>query len=66
MSRSFYIYVSNFMAKQLDADLKSAPDEAGSTELLDRDADERREIFETGWEPEREVFFRLQRAEQEY
>ena len=66
MSRSFYIYVSNFMAKQLDADLKSAPDEAGSTGSTDRDADERRRIYETGWEPEREVFFRLQRTDREY
>ncbi len=41
-------------------------DEAGSTERLDRDADERSRVRETGWEPEREVFFRLQRAEREY
>ena len=54
------------MAKQLDADLKNAPDEAGSTELLDRDADERDRVRRTGWEPEREVFFRLQRADREY
>ena len=54
------------MAKQLDADLKNAPDEAGSTELLDRDADERVRVRRTGWEPERGVFFRLQRADREY
>ena len=54
------------MAKQLDADLKNAPDEAGSTELLDRDASERSRVRETGWEPERGVFFRLQRADREY
>ena len=54
------------MAKQLDADLKNAPDEAGSTELLDRDADERDRVRRTGWEPERGVFFRLQRADREY
>ena len=52
------------MAKQLDADLKNAPDEAGSTELLDRDASERSRVRETGWEPEREIFFCLQRADQ--
>ena len=54
------------MAKQLDADLKNAPDEAGSTELLDRDASERSRVRETGWEPEREVFFQLQGADREY
>ena len=45
---------------------ENAPDEAGSTGSTDRDADERGGIRETGWEPEREVFFRLQRAEREY
>ena len=45
---------------------ENAPDEAGSTERLDSDADERGGIRETGWEPEREVFFRLQRADREY
>ena len=54
------------MAKQLDADLKNAPDEAGSTERFDRDAGERRKFRETGWEPEREVFFQLQGADREY
>ena len=54
------------MAKQLDADLKNAPDEAGSTELLDRDAGERDRVRRTGWESEREVFFRLQRTDREY
>ena len=54
------------MTKQLDADLKNAPDEAGSTELLDRDASERSRVRETGWEPEREVFFQLQGADREY
>ena len=54
------------MAKQLDADLKNAPDEAGSTERFDRDAGECRKIRETGWEPEREVFFRLQSTDREY
>ena len=55
-----------FYGKAVGRGPEKAPDEAGSTGSTDRDADERREIFETGWEPEREVFFRLQRAEQEY
>ena len=42
------------------------PDERGRTGDLDRDADECRGIFETGWEPEREVFFQLQGADREY
>ena len=46
--------------------LENAPDEAGSTERFDRDAGECRKIRETGWEPEREVFFRLQRADRQY
>ena len=45
---------------------ENAANEAGSTERFDRDADERGRICETGWEPEREVFFRLQRAGREY
>ena len=45
---------------------ENAPDEAGSTGSPDRDAGERSRIRETGWEPEREVFFRLQRADREY
>ena len=45
---------------------ENTPDEAGSTERFDRDADERGRVRETGWEPEREVFFQLQRAEREY
>ena len=45
---------------------ENAPDEAGSTERLDSDADERGRIRETGWEPEREVFFRLQGTDREY
>ena len=45
---------------------ENAPDEAGSTGDLDRDAGERRGIFETGWESERGVFFRLQGTEREY
>ena len=44
---------------------ENAPNERGRTGDLDRDADECRGIFETGWEPEREVFFRLQRTDRE-
>ena len=45
---------------------ENAPDKEGSTGSPDRDADERNGIRKTGWEPEREVFFRLQRADREY
>ena len=45
---------------------ENAPNERGRTGDLDRDADECRGIFETGWEPEREVFFQLQGADREY
>jgi phage pi2 protein 07 len=45
---------------------EKAPDEAGSTGSPDRDADERRKFRETGWEPEREVFFQLQDADRDY
>ena len=45
---------------------ENAPDEAGSTERFDRDAGECRKIRETGWEPEREVFFQLQGADRDY
>ena len=45
---------------------ENTSDEAGSTERLDRDADERGRIRKTGWEPEREVFFQLQGADREY
>ena len=41
-------------------------DEGGRTGISDQDADERRKFRETGWEPEREVFFRLQRADRQY
>ena len=46
--------------------LENAPDKAGSAGSPDRDADERRKFRETGWEPEREVFFQLQGADREY
>ena len=45
---------------------ENAPNERGRTGDLDRDADERSRVRETGWEPEREVFFRLQRADRAY
>ena len=45
---------------------ENAPNERGRTGDLDRDADECRGIFETGWESEREVFFRLQGADRDY
>ena len=45
---------------------ENVPNERGRTGDLDRDADECRGIFETGWEPEREVFFRLQGADRDY
>ena len=45
---------------------ENAPDQAGSAERIERDADERRRVCETGWEPEREVFFQLQSADRDY
>lgn len=45
---------------------ENAPDEGGSADRIGRDADERRRIRETGWEPEREVFFRLQNVDRGY
>ena len=51
---------------QLDTDLKMLLTRAGRTGIPDQDADERRKFRETGWEPEREVFFRLQSADREY
>ena len=45
---------------------ENAPDQAGSAERIERDADERRRVCETGWEPDREVFFQLQNADREY
>ena len=45
---------------------ENAPDKAGSAGSTDRDAGERRGIFETGWESERGVFFRLQGTEREH
>ena len=45
---------------------ENASDETGRAGSPDRDADERRKFRETGWEPEREVFFQLQGADREY
>ena len=45
---------------------ENAPDAGGSAGIPDQNADERRKIRETGWEPEREIFFRLQRADRQY
>ena len=44
---------------------ENAPDAGGRTDRIERDAGECRKIRETGWEPERGVFFRLQRADQQ-
>ena len=46
--------------------LENAPDQAESADRIERDAGECREIRETGWEPEREVFFQLQSADRDY
>ena len=45
---------------------KNASDESRSAGISDQDANERRKFRETGWEPEREVFFQLQGADREY
>ena len=45
---------------------ENASDESRSAGISDQDADERRKFRETGWEPEREVFFRLQSTDREY
>ena len=45
---------------------ENAPDEAGCPGGTDRDAGECGRVRETGWEPEREVFFQLQGADREY
>ncbi len=45
---------------------ENAADETGGTGSPDRDADERGRIRKTGWEPEREIFFRLQGTDREY
>ena len=45
---------------------ENASDESRSTGISGQDANERRKFRETGWEPEREVFFRLQGADRDY
>ena len=45
---------------------ENASDESRSAGISDQDANERRKFRETGWEPEREAFFHLQRADREY
>ena len=45
---------------------ENASDESRSAGISDQDANERRKFRETGWEPEREVFFRLQSTDREY
>ena len=45
---------------------EDASDESRSAGSPDRDADERRRVRETGWESEREIFFRLQRVDRQY
>ena len=45
---------------------ENASDESRSAGISDQDANERRKFRETGWEPERKVFFQLQGADREY
>ena len=45
---------------------ENASDESRSAGISDQDANERRKFRETGWKPEREVFFQLQGADREY
>ena len=45
---------------------ENTPDQAGRADRIERDAGERRRVCETGWEPDREVFFQLQNADREY
>ena len=45
---------------------ENASDESRIAGISDQDANERRKFRETGWEPEREVFFQLQGADREY
>ena len=45
---------------------ENASDESRSAGISDQDADERSRVRRTGWEPEREVFFRLQSTDREY
>ncbi|MFR7741870.1 MAG: hypothetical protein ACLU3I_00070 [Acutalibacteraceae bacterium] len=51
---------------QLDTDLKTLLTKQEAQEALTAMQASAAEFAETGWEPEREVFFRLQRADREY
>ena len=55
-----------FYGKAVGRGPEKAPDEAGCPGSPDRDANERRKFRETGWEPERDVFFQMQGADREY
>ena len=46
--------------------LENAPDAGGRTDRIERDAGECRKIRETGWKPERDVFFQLQGVDRDY
>ena len=45
---------------------ENAPDAGGRTDRIERDTGECRKIRETGWKPERDVFFQLQGADRDY
>ena len=45
---------------------ENASDESRSAGISDQDTNERRKFRETGWEPERGVFFRLQGVDRQY
>ena len=55
-----------FYVRVVGYGFENVPDKAGRPERPDRDADERSRVRETGWEPEREVFFQLQGADRDY
>ena len=55
-----------FYGKAVGRGPENASDESRSAGISDQDANERRKFRETGWEPEREVFFQLQGADREY
>ena len=56
----------NRKAHAVGRGLENAPDAGGRADRIERDADERRRVCKTGWEPERDVFFQLQGADREY
>ena len=55
-----------FTDAAVECRLENAPDERSRAGSPDQDADERSGIRKTGWEPEREVFFRPQRVDREH